>query len=336
MLNANPSRARASRRAVPTARTLPLVLLALAPFLPGAWGIPGFAPAPLSAQESSEGERALPLVVDAAWLQENLGAEDLVVLHVARGADPTGPTIPGALPLNLDDLAVTSQEEGQPVIMLDIPTDLTPVREAFEALGVSDDSRVVVVFDGTATPSATRALWTLQVLGLGDRSALLDGGLEAWIAEGGELGSLAVEPASPGKIDASPRWDVYADRDFVLEYGEAPGIALIDARRVVSYDGTRPEREGRAGHIPGAGSAPYPTFYTDDGRLRDSAEIRRILSEAGYQEGDQVVAYCHIGYWASAVVFAARSVGIEAILYDGSMTEWSQDFTLPLVLPPER
>jgi thiosulfate/3-mercaptopyruvate sulfurtransferase len=92
--------------------------------------------------------------------------------------------------------------------------------------------------------------------------------------------------------------------------------------------------DGRAGHIPGAASLHYARLYTETGMLRPKPELRAIFEEAGYSDEDQVVAYCHIGYWASAVVFAARTLGMDARLYDGSMTEWAQDPDLPLVLPP--
>ena len=80
------------------------------------------------------------LVVDAAWLSANLSHPDLVVLQVGRAEAPEGPFIPGAVPINLNDLAVTSNEEGETRIALDLPADLTPVRSAFEVAGVSDDS----------------------------------------------------------------------------------------------------------------------------------------------------------------------------------------------------
>ena len=40
--------------------------------------------------------------------------------------------------------------------------------------------------------------------------------------------------------------------------------------------------------------------------------------------GDTVVAYCHVGQQASATLFAARSLGLKALLYDGSFEEWSR------------
>jgi thiosulfate/3-mercaptopyruvate sulfurtransferase len=278
------------------------------------------------------GQERAGLVVDAAWLSANLSHPDLVVLQVGRAEAPEGPFIPGAVPINLNDLAVTSNEEGETRIALDLPADLTPVRSAFEAAGVSDDSRVVVVFGESRVPDATRTLWTLDVLGLGERSSLLDGGLEAWKASGGALADAPGEP-QPGRITAAPRLDRRVDGEFVLDRGAGPGVTLLDARREASYDGSRPEMEGRAGHIPGAASLHYAHLYTEDGALRPTPELRALFEAAGYAQGDQVVAYCHIGYWASAVVFAARTLGMDARLYDGSMTEWAQDASLPLVLP---
>ena len=49
--------------------------------------------------------------------------------------------------------------------------------------------------------------------------------------------------------------------------------------------------------------------------------------------GHPVVAYCHIGLRATAVILAARAAGYPAVLYDGSMNEWARDPGLPLTLP---
>ena len=315
------SQAKLNERTIAVAKLSLLVALAwLATFL---------VATALGAQSRSD------LVVDAEWLMEHLGDPGLVILHVGRSAPPEGPWIPGSAPINLDDLAVSRNEKGETRVALDLPEDLAGVRAIFEGAGVSDDSRVVVVFDEDRVPSATRAIWTLEVVGLGDRASLLDGGLEAWKAAGGELISALSEPV-PGTITAHPQPDRRVGASYVLARGQEPGVALIDARRPESFDGTRPEMEGRAGHIPGAGSLPYPELYTEAGLLRPEPELVALFERAGYQPGEQVVAYCHIGYWASAVVFAARSLGLDARLYDGSMTEWAQDPELPLVLPETR
>jgi thiosulfate/3-mercaptopyruvate sulfurtransferase len=289
-------------------------------------------PAPARAQETAPDFRQA-LLVEASWLMENLDRDDLVVVHVARNADAMDglETLPGASALHLNQISFSSMEEGEGHAMLDLPEDLSSVIAAFESAGVSDDVRVVLVYDEGRFPNASRAAWTLQMLGRDEGVSILNGGTEAWVAAGGSL----APPSTPaaGSLTAALDPAHRVDGRWVLTHGEDAGITLIDARRTESYDGTRPELPGRVGHIPGAGSFPQVELYDEAGRLKPAGELRSLFEAAGFEEGDQVVAYCHIGYWASAVVFAARTLGLDARLYDGSMTEWAADEDLPLVVP---
>ncbi len=40
--------------------------------------------------------------------------------------------------------------------------------------------------------------------------------------------------------------------------------------------------------------------------------------------GDTVITYCHIGQQATATLFAARLLGYDVKLYDGSFEDWSK------------
>ncbi len=280
--------------------------------------------APATAQDDPRAR----LLVDAAWLDARLGDDDLVVLHIGRGYDDGH--IPGAVDFDLGGITYSTGERGDADhVMLDLPPDLETVRAAFEAAGVSDGSTVVLAFEGRGMAQATRTLWTLDVVGLGEAGRLLDGGLDGWVASGRELSTEAARP-QPGRITATPRLDRRAEQAFVLAQGNAPGIALVDARRPGHYAGDDEETDGRAGHIPGAGSLFFGDLFTDDARLKPASELRDLFEAAGFEEGDRVVAYCHIGLWASGVVFAARTLGLDAVLYDGSMREWAWDRSLPL------
>lgn len=267
------------------------------------------------------------LLVDAAWLQSHIGDPEVVVVHVGRGYDEGH--VPGAALLDLDAIAYSSGEMDDPDhVMLDLPPDLSTARAAFEAAGVSDRSTVVLVHPARGFNYAARALWTLQVLGKDD-ARILDGGLPAWADAGGEV-STAPATRAPGRLTAAPRLDRRVDKAFVRDRGTAPGIALVDARRPAHFDGVEEEIDGRAGHIPGAGNLFAGDLLDADGRLRPAPELRSLFEAAGVEEGDRVVTYCHIGLWGSAVLFAARTLGYEAALYDGSMTEWARDRALPL------
>ena len=78
------------------------------------------------------------------------------------------------------------------------------------------------------------------------------------------------------------------------------------------------------GHIPGAKSLPYTSVYDSEGKLKSPEELKALFAQAGVKPGDHVVAYCQVGGQSSAVVFAARTVGIEPQLYDGSFQDWSK------------
>ena len=284
----------------------------------------GVAPPLAALQDDARSQ----LVVDVEWLEAHLDDPDVVILHIGRGyADGH---IPGSVPLDLGDITYSTGEVGAPDhVMLDLPPDLATVREAFEVAGVSDASTVVVAFEGRGMANATRVLWTLEVLGLGPAGRLLDGGVGAWTGAGRFLSTETVVTAR-GRISAPPRLDRRVEKAFVRAEGESPGIALVDARRVPHFRGDEEETEGRAGHIPGAGSLFFGDLFTDDARLKPAGELRDLFRQAGLSQGDQVVAYCHIGLWGSGVVFAARTLGLDAVLYDGSMREWAWDRSLPL------
>lgn len=283
---------------------------------------------PVAALQGDADDARAQLVVDVEWLESRLDDPDVVILHVGRGYAEGH--IPGSARLDLGAITYSSGEPGAADhVMLDLPPDLATVREAFEGAGVSDGSTVVVAFEGRGMANATRVLWTLEVMGLGGAGRLLDGGLGAWTGAGRSLSTEAVAPTR-GRITVPPRMDRLVEKAFVRAEGESPGIALVDARRTPHFRGEQEETEGRAGHIPGAGSLFFGDLFDDDALLKPADELRDLFRQAGLVEGDQVVAYCHIGLWGSGVVFAARTLGLDAVLYDGSMREWAWDRSLPL------
>ena len=110
-----------------------------------------------------------------------------------------------------------------------------------------------------------------------------------------------------------------------------PGVAIVDARDPEYYDGSAPLKNGRPGHIPGAHSVPFSTMVHDStGRVEALATLKQRFETAGVKPGDLVVAYCHIGQQASLVYFAARLLGYQVRLYDGSYTEWGADPQYPI------
>jgi thiosulfate/3-mercaptopyruvate sulfurtransferase len=208
------------------------------------------------------------------------------------------------------------------------------VAAALERLGIGDDSRVVVYYGTDWVSASTRVLFTLDWIGLGARSSLLDGGMRAW-KEAGHPTTAATPPPPPARrLTPRVRSDLIVSADWVHAHLDDDGARLVDARAPVHYDGiqaTRLHREPvRKGHIPGAVNIPFNTLFDDGLRLRPAEELRAIFRAAGVEPGDTVVGYCHLGQFATAMLFGARTLGHTVRLYDGSFQDWGSRVDLPV------
>ena len=108
----------------------------------------------------------------------------------------------------------------------------------------------------------------------------------------------------------------------------------MDARNAEFYSGEktggRPDSPHRAGHIAGAVSIPFNTPYDDNMQLLPDGQLREVFAKAGVKPGDTVIAYCHIGQQATALLLAAKALGHDVRLYDGSFEQWSSRPELPV------
>ena len=195
------------------ARARSLLTWACAPLLLGAW--PALGQLPARGADGAALERAGSAgphgrrprkgelesgVVSIAWLAAHLSDCDLVLLHVGREDGYRATHIPGARHLAFQDLSAKGPGWGPGRTLL--PQDL--LRERLEALGISDESRIIVYFDKDWTTRAARVLFTLDAMGLGARAALLDGGLPEWIRSGLSVTTEVPAPAAPGRIRPVP------------------------------------------------------------------------------------------------------------------------------------
>jgi thiosulfate/3-mercaptopyruvate sulfurtransferase len=131
-----------------------------------------------------------------------------------------------------------------------------------------------------------------------------------------------------------PTGDVVTDIGYVSANMHHAGVAIVDARNEEYYTGKTQPNDQRRGHIPGAGSLPFTSLAGTDGKLKSPAELAALFAAAGVKPGDRVVSYCHIGQQASAVYFAARYLGYDARLFDGSWEQWSGRQDLPAETSP--
>jgi len=277
-----------------------------------------------SRQDRRAEEAGMDDLVTTHWLADDLGESDLVVLDASwflpeHGRDPRAEFaerhIPGARFLDL--AALTDPDDALPMML---PSDHR-FNETMRALGVSNDSRVVI-YDDSPLHTSARAWWMLRLMGV-PRAAILDGGLGKWRVEGRMLDS-GPAAISPGIFMAHSDRGGVRDLAGMRAARDSDAEQIVDARSPTRFAGEEPEpRAGvEPGHIPGSINLPYARFFDVDGRWRSHEALRALFDEAGIDIDSPIVATCGSGVTAAVIVFALHLLGREAALYDGSWADW--------------
>ncbi|MFD1506604.1 sulfurtransferase [Georgenia yuyongxinii] len=261
-----------------------------------------------------DGPRA-PALLDVRWA---LGAPD------GRAAYRAG-HLPRAVYVDLESELAAPPSAAAGRHPLPDPVDLQAAARRW-GLHAGDQ---VVAYDDVGGTSAARAWWLLRWAGLQVR--LLDGGLAAWRRAGLPLeeGEAAPEPGDvvlPIVATGRAGMPTAAARDAAA--WPATGV-LLDARAAERYRGEVEPVDPRAGHIPGARSAPTTDNLGPDVTFRPAAELRERFASLGADGTSPVAVYCGSGVTAAHEVAALASVGVTATLYAGSWSQWCGDPARP-------
>ncbi len=214
-------------------------------------------------------------------------------------------------------------------------------KDAFEKLlrekGVNTNSAIVVTHMGRNPDDSTvgaRLYWSLKYYGH-DNVALLEGGNTAWAKQYPlEKKTPTVKPGSykVSAVNAA----ILATSEDVEKALSNNHVQLVDTRSLDYYLGAvRKKSVARAGHIPGSKALPYylmssrgkPTYFHDP-------QLQTEIFEAmGIDPHAPTILYCNTGRVASSVWFVMHELlgNKQVKLYDGSMHEWSQKISHPLV-----
>lgn len=283
----------------------------------------------------------LDVLVEADALAEELAGPRPPVLLDVRWAlgDPHGRDhyreshLPGAVYVDLDTELAAHPDT--PLAGRHPLPEVADLQAAARRWGVRT-ADPVVVYDATGGQAAARAWWLLRWAGHRD-VRLLDGGIPRWISAG--------HPVEAGEVSG----DGDDDGDVVLVGGQLPVLSadeaaalartglLLDARAAQRYRGEIEPVDPRAGHIPGAVSAPTADNLGPDGLFRDTAALRARFAALGIRADavDRVGVYCGSGVTAAHEAAALAALGVEAALYPGSWSAWSSDPNRPVATGPE-
>ncbi|KEO90428.1 3-mercaptopyruvate sulfurtransferase [Erythrobacter longus] len=272
-------------------------------------------------------------LVSTAWLADQAGSGDVIVLDASRhlpaaGRDPRAEFeaghIPGARFLDLATLTDASSE---------VPAALPrpeQVAQALAELGVDESARIVV-YDDSAVKTSARAWFALTQAGVRD-VAVLDGGLAKWREEGRTLEAGAGEYAATKPRALTNSTPKVASKSDMLANCESGVSQVLDARGEdrVFGSGIDPVHGGQNGRIPGALNLPFGKVFNEDGTFKSAPDLRTLFEEAGVDLSKPLVTTCGSGVTASVLLLAAHIAGKDDVrLYDGSWQEWEADPDTP-------
>lgn len=194
-------------------------------------------------------------------------------------------------------------------------------------------STQVVTYDNEGGLMAASRLW-LMLRWMGhDAVAVLDGGLPAWLAAGGDLSTDVPAPTAT-EFSSALRPELLADVDEVDAARVLETTCVFDSRGAEGYHGGGKYYDPVRGHIAGAGLADRAETMTPDGRFRDVSALRTHFEDLiGEQDPSSVIFYCGSGVTAAQNVLAMTHAGLPgARMYVGSWSEWITDPNRPVEL----
>lgn len=208
-----------------------------------------------------------------------------------------------------------------------------PDPESFAALlarwGWTPETQVVA-YDDAGGAVAARLWWMLRLFGHHD-TAILDGGIPAWVAAGLPLThDTPLIAACSVDVDLDPNQIIYtAELEQALAMGR---VLLLDARAAVRFRGEVETIDKVAGHVPGARNRPYTENLGPDGGFKSAGELREEFATIlGDFTPDHVVHMCGSGVTACHNLLAMEHAGLTGSrVFAPSWSGWIADAHRPV------
>lgn len=201
--------------------------------------------------------------------------------------------------------------------------------ETLRGWGVYPNSQVIA-YDAHGGMFAARVWWMLRWVGH-KSVAVLDGGLPAWEALGGEL-TKAVINRPRGSITRQASLVSSVSADDVLANLSARARVVLDARAADRFRGENETIDPVAGRIPGAKNRWFKDNLQADGKFK-SPDLLRSEYSVLIKSPESTIMQCGSGISACHNLLAMEIAGLPgAMLYPGSWSEWSSDPARPIAV----
>jgi len=265
-------------------------------------------------------------LVDAKWLEENLGKVYIKIIDLRSQPEYNTSHIPGSLALSVENLRTDIKGIGS---MLQ-PADM--LVKHLSLMGIQRDDTVIYVY-GDKPHDATLAGMALERLEHKNYT-ILNGGFAIWKASGKSLNNdlPKVSVSNYPLPDYSDAFTV--DSQTVLKYVQNKKAIIIDVRPSDYYSGAKSD-EARAGHIPGAINRPYTediVKINDVQQFKPVDQLQKVYAQIIPSKETKVIVHCRTGHQASQTFFVlVRLLGYKDVLwYDSGWSEWAAKQDLPV------
>lgn len=270
--------------------------------------------------------RQIPPIVTVDWLEHYLDSPNLVVIDIRSRNEYREGHIPRSINIPFDPL-----KSAWTVVRDDLLLELPAPEELFQTIGSAgiDRESLVVVVNKIDSPfnraDAVRVAVELIYAGL-DNVAILDGGYNKWVKEGGSTTTEVIQPTSKS-YRGEVREHIFVSKQYVLE--RIGRIVVVDTRDPDVYFGVSVEPWGPVpGHIPTAKNLPTPWMWTQDGMYRPIDVIEKMVQGiVGADRDREVVIYCGVGGYSAVLWYIMTQIlnYTNVKIYDGGWQEWVKE-----------
>lgn len=268
-------------------------------------------------------------LIEAGELRNRLQETGLRVIDFRTAEDYQKGHIPGAVRIWRPDI------ENPDAPVKGMMAGREAVEALFSRLGILETD-TLVLYDDRADCDAARLWWVLQVYGF-NQARLLNGGMHAWLAEGGPVTTLEPNPVpSTFRLPEAGASGYLVEADSLADCLAREACIAIDARSTDEFTGKRLKKgASRAGRIPGshhrdwAGTVHYETDMT----FRSREELQKIYAFIPEGDNTEIITYCHSGVRSAHTFFVlTQLLGYERVRnFDGSWIQWSALETAPVL-----
>jgi thiosulfate/3-mercaptopyruvate sulfurtransferase len=195
--------------------------------------------------------------------------------------------------------------------------DLVAFQEKLRALGLNNDSRVLVYDDGDNS-SAGRLWWMLKYYGLED-VFVLHGGFKQLKDE--DLTGRA-EHFPRGNITLKPDNSMTASYEEVLAYSQEDNPTdkvIVDSRSEERFKGIVEPIDVKKGHIRNTKNIFYRSHFTESDHINTDSLEENFKNVFTY---DDVIFHCGSGVTACTNIMLLDELGKQSRLYLGSFSDF--------------